>query len=262
MLGKEDGMVIGQAPQAAGAEVAVGPGVRIWKVDLRQPAAWLEEAAAVLLEPDEQERSARETREASRRRRVARAALRIALSRWCGCSPDALTLVRGRHGKPTLADTEVGPVHFNLSRTGDCCLIAVTAIGPVGVDVERVVAFPELDAIARSRFDPGESAAILRLRGGRRLRAFYNCWTRKEAYLKATGVGLTTRLDAVVVTVDDAPASILSLEDDDPDAWTLAAIRPGPDLIGAVALRGATELSGQSLEPTALPLEPEPRFRR
>jgi 4'-phosphopantetheinyl transferase len=262
MLRKEDGMVVDHGRQAAGAEVGAAPSVRIWKVDLRQPAAWVEEAAAALLEPDERGRSGRETPEASRRRRVARAALRIALSRWCGCPPEALKLVRGRHGKPTLADTGIGPVHFNVSRSGDCCLIAVTAIGPVGVDVERVAAFPELEAIVRSRFDAGESAAILRLRGDRRLRAFYNCWTRKEAYLKATGMGLTTGLDAVAVTVDDAQASILSLDDDDPDAWSLVAIRPAPDLIGALAVRGATQLSGQALEPIALPLEPEPRVRR
>jgi 4'-phosphopantetheinyl transferase len=260
MLRKEDGRLVGQGRRAAEAEVGAVPGVRIWKVDLRQPAAWVDEATA-LLEPGERERSAREAPEASRRRRVARAALRIALSRWCACSPEALRLVRGRHGKPTLLDTGVGPVHFNLSRSGDCCLIAVTAIGPVGVDVERVVAFPELEAIASSRFGPTESAAILRLRGERRLRAFYNCWTRKEAYLKATGVGLTTPVDAVTVTVDDAQASILSLDDGDPDAWALVAIRPAPDLIGAMAVRGAPELSGQALEPTPLALEPEPRVR-
>jgi 4'-phosphopantetheinyl transferase len=247
-------MLVGRR-QAAGAESRAARGVRIWRVDLRQPAAWVAEAAAVLLEPDERERPASETPEASRRSRVTRAALRIALSRWCACSPSALGLIRGTHGKPTLTNTPVGPVHFNVSRSGDCCVIAVTGIGPIGVDVERVVAFPELEAIAGSRFGPPEAAAILRLRGERRLRAFYNCWTRKEAYLKATGVGLTGGLAGVTVTVDDANASILSLHDDDPDAWTLAALRPGPDLIGAVAVRGALQLSGRAVEPTPLPLE-------
>src|SRR5438128_1468216 len=151
-------MRVVEARRGAGAEcVAVRP-VRIWHVDLRQRAAWVDEVAAHVLQPDERERSARETPEAVRRRQVARGALRIALSRWLACSPSALRLVRDRYGKPTLANAGVGALHFNLSRSGDCCLIAITAVGPIGVDVERVVAFPELEAIDSIRFVPAESA--------------------------------------------------------------------------------------------------------
>ncbi|MDX6638395.1 MAG: 4-phosphopantetheinyl transferase, partial [Solirubrobacterales bacterium] len=133
--------------------------------------------------------------------------------------------------------------------------IALSTIGPVGVDVERVIAFPELEAIARDRFAPGEAAAILGLRDERRVRAFYNCWTRKEAYLKATGIGLATALDAVTVTVDDAQPSIVSVEDGDPDAWAIAAIRPSPDLVGAVVVRGRSGVLGNLVTASPLPLD-------
>ena len=245
-------MRIGEGRPTAEIARESGQGVRVWQVDLRQPAGWVQEAAAALLEPGERHRHGRETREVARRRQVARAALRIALSRWLGCSPRALRFVRDSHGKPGVAGA--GALHFNLARSGDCCLIAITTIGPIGVDVERAVAVPELQAIASTRFAPTEAAAILRLTGERRVRAFYNCWTRKEAYLKARGVGLGAPLDGVTVTVDDGQPSIVALEHDDPDAWSLVTVRPGRGLIGAVAVRGAPYLRGQVITPGTLPL--------
>ncbi len=228
-------------------------GVSVWRVDLRQPAAWAAEAAALLLAPDEACGPERESPEAGRRRRVARVALRIALSRRLGCPPGSLRLVRGPRGKPALAGGD--GLHFNLTRSGDRCLIALTAIGPVGIDVERVARFPELEAITRNRFAPSEAAAILRLHGERRVRAFYNCWTRKEAYLKATGAGLSNGLGAVTVTVDDAQPSVLSAEDGDSRSWALASIRTEPDLAGAVVVRGPSGLLGGVLTPQPLPLD-------
>jgi 4'-phosphopantetheinyl transferase len=249
-------MRVDKGRQAAGAELGAERGVRVWQVDLCQPLAWVDEATAHVLAREERKRFRREIPVGARRRHVARAALRIALSRWLTCSPSELTLVRDPYGKPSLANTGNGDgsPHFNLSRSGDCCLIAVTTIGPIGVDVEHVVAFPELEAIVTRRFARQEADAILRLRGERRLRAFYNCWTRKEAYLKAKGMGLASALDAITVAVDEAQPSILALEDDDPDAWTLATIRPGPDLIGAVVVRGSPTLPAQVV-PSALPLD-------
>lgn len=212
-------MRVGRVRQTVGASWGLARDVRIWQVDLGE-ANRVDGESEVL-----------------RRRRATRAALGTALSQWLECTPSDVRLVRGAHGKPALAGAGAGDVHFNVSRAGECCLIAITAIGPVGVDVERIVSFPEVEAIARTRFATAEAAAILRFTGERRLRAFYNCWTRKEACLKAMGAGLTRPLDAVTVTVDDAQPSIVALDGDDPRAWTLAAFRPGPDLIGAVAVR-------------------------
>jgi 4'-phosphopantetheinyl transferase len=212
-------MRVGQVGQAVGASWGLAGDVRIWQVDLSE-ANRVDGESEVL-----------------RRRRATRAALRTALSEWLECSPSEVSFVRGPYGKPALAGAGAGDVHFNVSRAGECCLIAITAIGPIGVDVERVVSFPEVEAIARTRFAPAEAAAILEHTGERRLRAFYNCWTRKEACLKATGAGLTRPLDAVTVTVDDARPSIVALDGDDARAWRLAAVRPDPDLIGAVAVR-------------------------
>jgi 4'-phosphopantetheinyl transferase len=230
--------------------------IQVWQVDLRQPTAWVEAATSRLLQPDERERGARATPEVRRRLLVARAALRIALARCLTCSPSSLRFVLDPRGKPALAGVGAESGYsFSLARSGDWCLIATTTIGPIGVDVERVVALPELEGIVMRSFAPEEAAAILSLSGERRLRAFYNCWTRKEAYLKAKGIGLTSALDRVAVTVDDERPAFLSLEDDDPGAWTLATVHAGPGLVGAVALSGARDWSGGTVETRALSLD-------
>jgi 4'-phosphopantetheinyl transferase len=237
--------------------------VTVWQVDLLQPTGWIQEATVSLLASDERERVSRGTPEVRRRRLVARAALRIALSRSLACPPWSLRLVQGPNGKPALATPGAGAeLHFSLSRSGDCCLIATTTTGPIGVDVERVAAFPQLEEIVLGRFAPPEAAAIARFGGERRLRAFYNCWTRKEAYLKARGIGLTAPLDRIAVTVEDERPAILSLDDDDPDAWTLAAVDPGPGLVAALALRSTSERPLATLETSALPLDLEPSWTR
>jgi 4'-phosphopantetheinyl transferase len=230
--------------------------VRVWRVDLRRPPEWIEEAAASLLAGDEREPGRDEIWEVWRRRVAARAALRIALSRSLACPPRTLRFQRGPNGKPELTAVagSRGELHFNLTRSGDCCLIAVSSVGPIGIDVERVVAFPEMEEIVRRRFAPPEAAAIGELSGDRRVRAFYNCWTRKEAYLKARGVGLAAELDSVVVSVDDERPAILSLEEDDRDAWSIAGVDLGPGMVGAVALNGAHELPGGAVKPSVLPL--------
>jgi 4'-phosphopantetheinyl transferase len=201
-------MRVAEAQHAALTVPAMARDVQVWQVDLRQP-------------------------DAGRRRLAARAALRSLLSTQLDRPPDSLTLVEGAHGKPALAGAGL---HFNLTRSGDCCLIVTSTRGPVGIDVEWVRPVHGLERIVRHRFAPEEADAILRLDGERRLRAFFNCWTRKEAYLKATGVGLTAPLDAVTVTVDDDSPAIVSIDGGSAANWTLAALDPGPDLIGAVVL--------------------------
>ena len=168
-----------------------------------------------------------------------RAELRLALARRLGRDPAEIRLVSGPHGKPALADPVEG-LHFSSSSSGHCCLIAITTVGPVGVDVEKVVPRTHLDRIAETRFASDETAAIMSLEGEARLRAFYNCWTRKEAYLKATGTGLTAPLDRVVVSVDDERPAIVALEGGDPAKWSVASLEPRPGYVAAVVWRDRT----------------------
>ena len=118
---------------------------------------------------------------------VSRAALRIVLARWPRCPPDALQFVADPSGKPRLVG---GAPHFSVSHSGDWGLIAVTALGPVGVDIERCVPISELEAIAERVFAPAAARTVMSQRGKRRVQSFYREWTRMEAQLKASGEGL------------------------------------------------------------------------
>jgi 4'-phosphopantetheinyl transferase len=213
----------------------VTPGISIWRVDLREPAAVVERAAE-LLTAQERERAERGTAEVRRRRLIARAALRIALARCVGGSPAALRFETEPSGKPRLDGP--GP-HFSVSSSGDSGLIAVTSLGPVGIDLERVVALAELEAIVARRFTPAQAREILEQSGERRLRAFYRCWTGIEAQVKASGVGLAAGLGTTTGETD-------------PREWTAAAVNAGRGLVGTVVVAGVHPWANATL--AALPL--------
>lgn len=231
--------------------------VLVLRADLRQPAEWIEQASLVL-PPDELEALERGTPDVARRRIVARVALRVALADALSRPPQELEIEAGAHGKPALADNDPG-VHFNLARSGDCCLIAISAVGPVGVDVEQVRPVPDLERIAESRFTPAETRAIAATAHSQRLGAFLNCWTRKEAYLKAIGCGLAGGLDSVEVTVEDQQPAVVSVAGGDPTAWSLSTPGLEAGLVGAVALNADSFRLPPTIRPTPLPLETSPQ---
>ena len=151
---------------------------------------------AALLSPDEAERARRFHFDTDRNRFiVARASLRTVLATAMNTNPRAIRFAYGPGGKP-LVDRDLS---FNLSHAGALVLIAVGWGGRIGVDVERVrdgLATPELE---RCCFAPSEIVPLADLEPAARRRAFFQCWTRKESYLKAIGTGITVPLDAVAV---------------------------------------------------------------
>jgi 4'-phosphopantetheinyl transferase len=192
--------------------------------------------AAALLADDERRSFARASPDVARRRVLGRAALRTVLAAYLERAPQELAFRHGAFGKPRLAEP-VG-LHFNLSRSGDRCLIAVARGGRVGVDVERLRSLRDLDAIAARAFAASELASIQELDERRKLHAFWACWTRKEAFVKAIGGGLSMPLDRFTVSVrDDESPAILTLDGDEPGAWRLTAMRPWPGYVAALATR-------------------------
>lgn len=224
----------------------------VWRVDLRRPSAWLEQARATVLTPEEGEPRGREAEAPFRRRLVARAALRIALGRRLAREPRELRLVRGANGKPALAQEDGATVHFNLSHSGDLGVIAISAEAAVGVDVETVRDRAHLERLTRARFAPAEADAILALEGEERRRAFYSVWTRKEAYLKAIGLGLGAQLDSFAVAASGRPEVVAPL-DGDAGPWTLADLELGDGIQGAVAVASALP-APDSISPRPLPM--------
>lgn len=220
--------------------------MRVWQTDLRRSNEWIEDVVAPVLTAGEFERRGRESHQVWRRRVVARAALRIALGRHLERPPGSLEFTLGPGGKPRLAGATGGnDVFFSLSRSGDLCLIAISDDSPVGIDVEEVREVPELAGLVQSRFAASEATAILERSGEERLRAFYRCWTRKEACVKALGTEIGPGLDSVVVSVGEKPV-LLSAFGTQAGEWSLLDLAVREGFAGALAVRG---VAGEDPDP-------------
>lgn len=192
-----------------------------------------------LLVPDEKERAARFHFDHLRRSFVVtRGALRCLLGRYLGVHPAGIRFQYGSKGKPALAPAS--NVEFNLTHCGGLAAFAFTVGCPIGVDLERIRPIAEAQDIAGRFFCPEESAEILSLPPSECERAFFRCWTRKEAYIKAIGDGLSAPLDEFRVTVQpNQPAQFIHLahDTDAAKAWTLHDLCLASDHAAALAYR-------------------------
>lgn len=217
--------------------------VHLWQIDLTistELSACLER----MLSPGERQHAGTFCFAHDRARFVAvRATLRRLLGGYLALPSERVTIREGIHGKPFVDQT--GPkgmrLHFNVSHTDGLALLVFTWGREIGVDVERVRPLPALDEIAERFFAPAERAALAALPAYQRLHGFFACWTRKEAYLKAQGAGLTLPLDRFVVSVAPHEPACLLAANDEPDApsrWRLEALAPRPGYLGALAVAG------------------------
>jgi 4'-phosphopantetheinyl transferase len=218
--------------RAPPGDLALLPGeLHVWRIDLAR--ARVDQAA---LSDEEQARAARFLLERDRRRFVAsHAALRRILTRYLG--PVAPRFADGPHGKPFL---DGAALRFNLSHSGELALVAVADGREVGVDVEAVREL-DLAGMARVSFSPRERAALFALPPDERLPAFFRCWTRKEAHLKATGFGLALPLDGFDVSLGpDEPARLVATRPDPDEArrFSLLHLDVGPGYAAAVEVAG------------------------
>jgi 4'-phosphopantetheinyl transferase len=217
--------------------------IACWRVDLEQPDEVVAALATVLAD-DERERASRFVFPRDRRRfTVTRACLRVLVARCCGARAAAIRFVYSAHGKPALAPAaSAPPVHFNVSHAADLALIALTRDAPLGIDVEAVRPLPDLLAIASRFFTAGETETIVTAPPQDRELAFFLCWTRKEAFSKALGDGLSLALDRYRVACRPGePARILEIDGSAAAGaeWSVYDLRPAPGFVGAAVMRGA-----------------------
>jgi 4'-phosphopantetheinyl transferase len=214
-----------------------GSDVDVWRFSLEQPAAVVD-AFFQLLDADERARAERFAMERVRRQFVVgRGFLRQALARYLQVDPRSVRFAYGNFGKPLLAE-EAG-LAFNLTHSDERALLGVTRAGELGVDLERVRAMQDLEGIARRFFAPGEVAVLRAVETALRELAFFHCWTRKEAFIKALGEGLSRPLDQFEVTLRPGePARLLWVQDDprEHERWQFTHLDPWPGYVGCVAL--------------------------
>ena len=231
----------GEWPAPAAHPPLADDEVHVWRAPL-DAAPERVAALGALLAEDERGRAARFAFPDLRARyAVARGRLRVLLGRYLAAAPASLRFAYGPQGKPALADGATG-LEFNLAHSGHLALYAVTRRRAVGVDVEAERPRLADELMARRFFSPAEVAALLALPPTARVAAFFRIWTRKEAYLKAKGGGLSLGLDTFDVALEaDARTLLLATRPDPAEAarWALVALAPGPGYAGAVAAAGA-----------------------
>jgi 4'-phosphopantetheinyl transferase len=230
-------------PVPAGSLPALPPGeVHVWRFSLRLAPAALA-AVERHLAPAERERAARFRFPEHRAAFVAgRGVQRELLGRYTDVEPGAVAYRESAHGKLALdGAAERTGVRFNLSNSGDLALLAVAVERELGVDLEQLRPMSDAMDVARRFFSAPENEVFTALDETVREAAFFRCWTRKEAYIKAVGEGLSMPLDRFdVAFAPGEEARLLATRGDPEEAarWTLVGLEPGPGYVGALAAEG------------------------
>lgn len=216
--------------------------VHLYRLNLAECPEALFDRAGQLLNTEERERAGRFRHEPSKRAFVlVRSALRVLLGRYLYRDPASLSFITNDKGKPRLAGTapDQGLV-FNVSHSGDWGLLAFSLNTALGVDVERKRTMAYREGMAERCFANAELAWWHALPEQQREAAFFGLWCCKEAFVKATGEGITLGLEACVVDLS-GPARLLSVPAGCgmADEWRLSAIDMGEDYSAAVCYHGA-----------------------
>jgi 4'-phosphopantetheinyl transferase len=154
---------------------------------------------------------------------------------------DAATLIfaRTHHGKPNLTRRANGPhLEFSVSRSSNCCMLAVQLDHSIGIDVEKVRDLPQAIDIVQSYFTPAESKALSALQGAARRDAFFALWTHKEATVKGLGISLAAHLGRIEFDLDPTGGLRLVAWDGDQSVaqkWSVVRLDPAPGYVAAIA---------------------------
>jgi 4'-phosphopantetheinyl transferase len=216
--------------------------VHVWRIALTQPPKKVRELLYTL-SADERERAARfhfpHDRDSFI---VARGALRDILASYLAVEPCELRFQYSSYGKPSLS-TEFAAhgLNFNLSHSHELALLGLAIGREIGVDVERHRSDVTDEPLAERFFSAREVAVLRALPRRQQTEAFFNCWTRKEAYIKARGEGLSFPLARFDVSLaPEEPAKLLRTRGEPREAarWTMRNLSPAPGYAGAVIAEG------------------------
>lgn len=216
--------------------------IHIWYAVLDQPVSHFCRFIQTL-SMDERMRAERFYFEKDRKRFITRRGiLRMILGRYLSIEPNRLQFSYGKSGKPALTDTfGKGTILFNVSDSGRLALYGFTRDREIGVDIEQVHDISDMDQIAERFFSVRENAIFHALPERNKKEAFFKCWTRKEAFIKAVGDGLSRPLDTFDVSLGpDEPARLLRIEGDsnDPPRWSIQELELAPGYASAFGIEG------------------------
>ena len=216
--------------------------VHVWRANLDLTPARLQSLYQILA-PDEQARAGRFRFQKDRDNyTAARGLLRTILGRYLDMEPAQLSFGYGPYGKPgLLAGLGRSGLNFNMAHSHRMAIYGLTYNRCIGVDLERIQTDFDCEQIAARFFTPQESATLRALPPALRHEAFFNGWTRKEAYIKARGEGLAFPLDQFEISLTPGePARLFHVGGDVVEAnrWSLQALKPDPAYAAALVVEG------------------------
>lgn len=215
--------------------------VHLWGIELDAVASG-EPRWRTVLSPDEVARADRFHFARDRQNFTAtRALLRMVLGSYVGCDASKLTFIYSDKGRPLLGANYALPLRFNVSHSGTRAVLAFSLGRDVGIDVERIRHNLDCDLLAERYFSPAEQKALAGLPLQERCSGFFRCWTRKEAYIKAHGAGLSLPLDSFDVSIIRGEQNtLLATRPDASEAarWSLCDVDAGEGYAAALCVKG------------------------
>jgi 4'-phosphopantetheinyl transferase len=204
--------------------------VHIWRSKLEQPDLHVREFASVLSEKERTRAAGFRFERHKKRFIVGRAILRTILASYLNTEPSQLQFCYGPHGKPYLTQKSCeAALQFNLAHSNELALYAFTVKRRIGVDLEYIRQIPDVEKMIARFFPKGENFEMLP--NSEKLGAFFNRWTRTEAYAKAVGTGLAKSFDRF-------DASFTRQEPIRPSGWFITSFKPAPSYTASLVVEG------------------------
>jgi 4'-phosphopantetheinyl transferase len=215
--------------------------IHVWKINLATPAAVAR--LEIFLSAEEREQAARFHFVADKRRFTVRRAVRRQLLAAClEKKPEAVHIRLSSHGQPAIVGQEgAGGLRFSCSHSADWGLVAIASGIELGVDLEQHRPLADAEGLARTYFSDAEIRELAGLPESLKTAGFFNCWTRKEAFVKAIGLGLAFPLNRFSVSLAPGqPAVLLDVAEDCGPAkkWTMVSLEPSADYSSALVFEG------------------------
>lgn len=218
--------------------------VHVWRIELTHLIQAPSSRYAHVLSIDEISKANKFFFEGDRTKyMITRLTVREILGSYLEVEPEELVFAYNQYGKPYLAKQgHEESLNFNISHAGNLSLLAITKDRRIGVDLEPLRDEASMETIAKRFFAPAEVTQLLSFPDDLRQKAFFTCWTRKEAFVKAQGKGLSIPLDQFEVAFgpNEIPRLIkTSIDGGETDRWSIFHLDPGPGYVGALVVEGS-----------------------
>jgi len=220
--------------------------IHLWSVSLNEDDRYIKQCQATLTDAEQERVAYFSFKQVQTNYIISQGTLRLLLSSYLGKEPQKVNIGRHEKGKPFSLDNP--SLYFNMSNSGNFCVYAFSRDSEVGIDLEHIRELPDLDELIQKNFTPKETAYIEK-KPEHKLKRFFQFWTFKESYLKATGEGMRLPPDNIEFSLEDGQVKLQSLRGmHEAEDWLFKDYSPHSEHIGTLTYKGAeTKIKEMSL---------------